>query len=189
MTSSDSTPSGADPDNLGVRSGGAPGPVNELDEDHSSSSPVGPFVVGGVMLVAGLVLLRQTFKIEEVGFDAQGPRFFPLIVVSLWLLLSVVYLAQHLVKVLRSGNGLSAERFDHALGAAALVVLLVVYAYVLDPVGYWISTSLFFIGSARAMGSRQLARDAVIGIGLALFVYLSFTHALGVHLPEGVLGF
>jgi putative tricarboxylic transport membrane protein len=108
--------------------------------------------------------------------------------VSLWLLLSVVYLAQHLAKVLRTGAGLSAERFEHMLGAGALVVLLVVYAYVLDPLGYWISTSLFFVGAARAMGSRNLVRDTVVGIGLALLVYLSFTRALGVHLPEGVLG-
>ena len=187
MSLSDSRSQGAAPDDLGGRSG--VGPVNELDEDHSSSSTAGPFVVGGVMLVVGGILLQQTFKIEAEGFDPQGPRFFPLIVVSLWLLLSVLYLGQHLVRVLRSGTGLSAERFDHMLGAGALVVLLVVYAFVLDPVGYWISTSLFFVGSARAMGSRNIVRDIVVGVALSLFVYLSFTRALGVHLPEGVLGF
>ena len=187
MSSQDSTSPGAAPDNLGGRSGGAP--VNELDEDHSSTSTVGPFVVGAFMLVVGLVLLQQTFAIRAEGFDPQGPKFFPIVVVSLWLLLSVLYLGQHLVRVLRSGAGLSAERFDHILGAGSLVVLLVVYAFILDPLGYWISTSLFFVGSARAMGSRNLARDVVIGIALALLVYLSFTRALGVHLPEGVLGF
>jgi putative tricarboxylic transport membrane protein len=165
-----------------------PGGQSGLDEDHGSTSTVGPFLVGGVMFAVGLVLLQQTFKINAEGFDPQGPRFFPLIMVSLWLFLSVVYLAQHLAKVLRTGAGLSAERFEHMLGAGALVVLLVVYAYVLDPLGYWISTSLFFVGAARAMGSRNLVRDTVVGIGLALLVYLSFTRALGVHLPEGVLG-
>lgn len=141
------------------------------------------------MLLVGLVLLQQTFKIEGAGFDPQGSRFFPLIMVTMWLVLAVVYLAQHTVKVIRSGTGLYAERFEHMLGVGALVVLLVVYAYVLDPVGYWISTSLFFIGSARAMGSRNPVRDVVVGIALSLFVYLTFTRALGVNLPEGVLGF
>ena len=182
-----STSPGAAPEDLGGRSGG--GAVNELDEDHSSTSTLGPFLVGGVMLVVGLVLLQQTFKIKAEGFDAQGPKFFPLVVVSLWLLLSVAYLIQHTLQVIRRGAGLSAERFEHMWGAGALVVLLIVYAYVLDPVGYWISTSLFFVGSARAMRSRNLVRDAVIGVALSLLVYLSFTRALGVHLPEGVLGF
>ncbi len=179
MSSVDADANGQAPD-----SGGPSG----LDEDHRSTSTLGPFLVGGVMLAVGLVLLQQTFKIEAEGFDTQGPRFFPLIVVSLWLFLSVMYLGQHLVKVLRTGSGLPAERFDHMLGAGALVVLLVVYAYVLDPLGYWISTSLFFVGAARAMGSRNLVRDIVVGIVLALLVYLAFTRALGVHLPEGVLG-
>ncbi|HET6627125.1 MAG TPA: tripartite tricarboxylate transporter TctB family protein [Nocardioidaceae bacterium] len=185
MSSPDST--GSAPEDLGGRSTAGPA-VNELDEDHSSTSTLGPFLVGGFMLVVGLVLLQQTFKINAEGFDPLGPKFFPLIVICLWLLLSVLYLLQHTLRVVRHRTGLAAERFDHMLGAGALVVLLVVYAYVLDPLGYWIATSIFFVGSARAMGSRNLARDIVIGIGLALLVYLSFTRALNVHLPEGVLG-
>jgi putative tricarboxylic transport membrane protein len=50
-----------------------------------------------------------------------------------------------------------------------------------------ISTSAFFVGSSRAMGSRHLARDVAVGIGLSLLVYLSFTRLLGVSLPAGVL--
>ena len=189
MSSSDPAVRGAASEDLGGRSGGDQRGADALDEDHSSTSVLGPFLVGGFMLAVGLVLVQQLFAINAEGFDPQGPRFFPMVVVSLWLLLSVLYLGQHLVKVLRTNAGLAAERFGHTRGAVALVVLLVIYAYVLDPVGYWISTSVFFVGAARAMGSRSLVRDLVIGIGLALLVYLSFTRALGVHLPEGVLGF
>jgi putative tricarboxylic transport membrane protein len=171
----------------GGRSGGEH--VNEVDEDYGSTSTLGPFLVGGFMLVVGLVMFWQIFKIHADGFAAQGPKFFPLIVISLWLVLSAIYLVTHLVKVLRRHAGHAAERFEHMVGAGWLVVLLVVYAFLLDPVGYWISTALFFVGSARAMGSRNLVRDVLVGVLLALVVYLSFTRALGVRLPEGVLGF
>jgi putative tricarboxylic transport membrane protein len=189
VSSPDSTVRGPAPETLG---GGAADPVQQDsggEPDHASTSVLGPFLVGAVMLALGSVMFWQTFAINAEGFDPLGPKFFPLVVISLWLLLSVLYLGQHTLKVVRTRTGLAAERFEHMRAAAALVVLLVVYAYVLDPLGYWISTSVFFVGAARAMGSRHLLRDVVIGVGLALLVYLSFTRALGVHLPEGVLGF
>ena len=70
--------------------------------------------------------------------------------------------------------------------AAALVATLVAYAFVVGPVGYVPATAVFFVVAARTMGSRQLPRDIVVGIGLTLLVYLSFTRALGVFLPQGV---
>ena len=60
------------------------------------------------------------------------------------------------------------------------------YAFVVGPVGYVPATAVFFVVAARTMGSRQLPRDIVVGIGLTLLVYLSFTRALGVFLPQGV---
>lgn len=163
--------------------------VHELDEDHSSASRTGPFVVGAAMLVIGVVLLIQTFRIPGEGFDPQGPRFFPLCVVVAWLLLSVIYLANHISKIIRTGQGETAEKFARMVPATVLVIALVVYALVLDSVGYLIATALFFVAAARVLGSRNWARDITVGVLLSAVVYFSFTQALGVRLPEGILGF
>ena len=160
----------------------------QQDDTQEGSTRLGPIVVGGVMLVVGLVLLWQTFLIPGEGFDPQGPRFFPLLVVVLWVVLSVLYLGGHLLKLARGRAGAPSEPFQHGLAALLLVVLLVGYAFVLDPVGYWIATSVFFVLAARLLGSRNLARDVTVGVALSLAVYLAFTQALGVRLPEGVLG-
>jgi putative tricarboxylic transport membrane protein len=164
-------------------------PVENLDSGHRSRSRLGPFLVGAGMVVIGLVLLSQVFAIPAPGFGMRGPRFFPMLAVVLWLALSVAYLAQHTVGLLRDRGGLPAERFERTPALLTLVAVLVVYAFILDPVGYWISTSLFFVAAARTLGSRSLVRDAAIGVVLSLTVYLAFTRALGVRLPEGVLGF
>jgi putative tricarboxylic transport membrane protein len=37
------------------------------------------------------------------------------------------------------------------------------------------------------LGSRHLLRDVIVGVGVAVVVYLSFTRFLGVRLPPGVL--
>jgi putative tricarboxylic transport membrane protein len=164
--------------------------VSEVESPpERPSTRLGPIVVGVVMLVAGLVLLWQTFQIPGEGFDPQGPRFFPLLVVVAWLVLSVLYLGQHLLQLARGREGAPSEPFQHGLSALLLVVLLVGYAFVLDPVGYWIATSVFFVLAARLLGSRNLMRDVTVGVLLSLAVYLAFTQALGVRLPEGVLGF
>ncbi len=149
---------------------------------------LGPVVVGAAMVLAGLVLLWQTLQIEGEGFDPQGPRFFPLLVVLFWLLLSVLYLAGHVSALVRDRRGMPEEAYPHRLPVVLLVVLLIAYAYALDPVGYWIATSVFFVLAARCLGSRNLARDTTVGVLLSLGVYLAFTQALGVRLPEGVLG-
>lgn len=169
-------------------SGGRPASVDPtVEPDHSSDSPLGPFVAGAVMVAVGVVLLTQVFAITAEGFDPEGPRFFPLIVITLLTALSVVYLLQQAMAVARRSVRLPAERFTHMPAAALLVGLLVAYAFVLGPLGYVPTTSIFFVGAARAMGSRHLPRDIVVGVGLSLLVYLTFTRALGVSLPAGVL--
>jgi putative tricarboxylic transport membrane protein len=163
------------------------GGAHELDVDHNSLSPVGPLVLGVGMLGLGLLMLDQTLAIRGEGFDAEGPRFLPLVVVLLWIALVLGYLGQQVRAVLRHARNLPAERFTHLGSAALLAVLLVAYAYALEPLGYLISTVGFFVGAAFGLGSRQPTRDLAVGISLTLVVYLLFTRALGVHLPGGVL--
>lgn len=169
-------------------SGSSAAEIHELDEDHTSPSTTGPFIVSAVMLVAGVVFLVQTFRIPGEGFDPQGPRFFPLVVVSVWLVLSVFYLVSHIIKTVRDGRGEAAEKFVNMAPTALLVIALIIYAFILDSVGYLISTALFFVVAARLLGSRNLARDITIGVLMSIIVYVVFTQALGVRLPEGIIG-
>ena len=86
-------------------------------------STIGPIVVGAAMVLIGLVLLWQTFKIEGEGFDPQGPRFFPLLVVSFWIVLSALYLGHHLMDLARAKQGMASERYEHTVPVVLLVVL------------------------------------------------------------------
>ena len=76
--------------------GGRPAGAVEPDDfpshepGHSSDSVVGPLVVGVGLVVVGLVLLTQVFAIDAEGFSPEGPKFFPLLVLSLLTALSVV---------------------------------------------------------------------------------------------------
>ena len=51
-----------------------------------------------------------------------------------------------------------------------------------------IATALLFFAAARVLGSRQLVRDTIVSLALAVVVYLAFTQFLDISLPKGVLG-
>jgi putative tricarboxylic transport membrane protein len=183
VTGSDPRELGAAPDGGRAGLGADPG---DLDGDHSSS-PVGPLLAGAVMIGFGVLMLTQTLAIKGEGFELEGPRFMPLLVTLIWLGLSTVYVAQQLLRMVRSRGGLPVQRFNHVGRVVALLVLLIAYAYTIDPIGYVVTTAVFFVGAARVLGSGVLARDITVAVGLSLGIYFVFTRLLGVYLPPGVL--
>jgi putative tricarboxylic transport membrane protein len=69
----------------------------------------------------------------------------------------------------------------------SVIVVLLLYAFVLEPLGYVIATSLFFLVVARLAGSRQPVRDIIVAVLFSLAVFFGFTEVLGVRLPEGLM--
>ncbi|MFC9688917.1 tripartite tricarboxylate transporter TctB family protein [Kribbella sp. NPDC056951] len=138
-----------------------------------------------VLIVLSATFLVGVFDIRSPkGFDPAGPRFFPLLVTTAWLVFSVGYL----VEGLRSAKTAKTKGDRAWFEPVALSALLVLYALLVVPLGYLIATALLFFAAARVLGSRQLVRDIVVALVLAIVVYVAFTRFLDISLPEGVLG-
>jgi len=165
----------------------ASSPDAPASEGGAAGPRLAPLVAGLVMVGAGVVLLLQIPKIPGEGLEVGGPRFLPLVVLVIWTALSIGYLGQQVVALARNRPGLPTERFERMPAAAVMVALLVGYGLVMIPVGYLISTTVFFVATAFVLGSRHLARDTVVAVLLTVGVYFAFTQALGVRLPAGVL--
>jgi len=145
------------------------------------------------VLAIGIVALLATFAIPagRDGWATTGARFFPLLV-SIGLIF--IALAQLLRTTVLADEDLGRHAADEAAETewttpAVLMVALVAYVLVLEPVGYVVATALLFPVAARALGSRALVRDAVAGIVFAVAVDLLFTRVLAVPLPIGLVGF
>jgi len=163
-------------------SSGAPTP-----QDGAAGPRYAPLIAGLVMVGAGVVLLLQIPKIPGEGIEINGPRFLPVIVLVIWTALSLGYLGQQVLALVRRRPGLPTERFERMPAAAVMIALLVGYGLVMIPVGYLISTSVFFVATSFVLGSRHFVRDSVVAVLLTVGVYFAFTQALGVRLPAGVL--
>ena len=147
---------------------------------------IGPRVAGGVLLVAGVVLLVSAIRAAaEDGLTVGGPRLGPLIVASGWVVLAATYCVRQLVAP--EGNRIVVR--TPILLLAALIGYALVLKYTV--VGYVIATAVFFFVAARLLSVRPLreviVRDVAVAVVLSLAIYLAFTQLLGISLPAGVL--
>ncbi|NBE92098.1 tripartite tricarboxylate transporter TctB family protein [Nonomuraea sp. KC401] len=145
-------------------------------------------IVSAGFLLAAVVVLAQAYAIPQGnGYQAVGPRAFPLLVGGALAVVSVI----GLVQAFRPGAGAGAQDAEaeetHWPSVLMLVAALAGYALVLVPAGYWQATTVFFAVVARVLGSRKVLRDVIVGLVLALATYFLFDRLLGITLPPGLV--
>jgi putative tricarboxylic transport membrane protein len=142
-----------------------------------------------VCALGGLALFESTRIRSAAGFSPFGPTVMVIAVGVLMLVLGLVFLVRLGVRPDRQliAHVRDEERATHWPTTGLLAGVLAVYALALGLVGYIVATGLLVPVGARVLGSRQLKRDAVVGVVLAVTVYLTFTGLLGVRLPAGLL--
>jgi putative tricarboxylic transport membrane protein len=153
------------------------------------TSFTGPRLAGIFLLAASVAILLAVFDIPgRGGYSTSGPRFVPLIVAIGLIALSLAFLARTVVWPDEALGERSAEEdaATHWATPALLVVAMVAYALLLEPLGYVVATTLFFPPVARLLGSRSPVRDAIAGLVLGVGLFTAFTQYLGVSLPAGL---
>lgn len=169
-------------------------------------------LVLGIIMVAGAMGFDG-----GAGYQVVGPGVFPMIVGFLGLVCGAVLtvtrtrqlvsgLGAGPVEARRSGgtgtarlgdpDGTDAEDKGESAtvrasigwqGVLSLACLLIGYAVLLVPVGFWQLTGLVFALAAKIFGGKRFVRNVIIGYVLALAVYFLFDRVLGVGLPDGYI--
>jgi putative tricarboxylic transport membrane protein len=143
-------------------------------------------------LVGGLVILDATTRIGHAvnSADPIGPRPVPILLGVLLLIVAAIYG----VDVARGGTGEPEAGEDVDLSSPIdwrTVLLLIgaflVNAVLIDRLGWVISGTILFWGSAYALGNRHYVRNLLIAVALSLITFYTFAIGLGVNLPAGVL--
>jgi putative tricarboxylic transport membrane protein len=184
-------------------------------------APLGPRLLGAVVLAVGLFLLWQAYDQAGGDYSPGGPWLAPLVVTAGWVLAAGWYLVRQLVApelaadpepatsaVAEPAGTATAEPTAAAvaepaeepattgeevdggvqwLTPALLGAALCGYVFALEPAGFVLASAVFFVVAARILGSRRPLRDVLVGVLLALAVYLGFTYLLTISLPSGVL--
>lgn len=136
-------------------------------------------VIAGLGLV---VLIAARLVTGDAPAPGIGPRALPALVGTALVVLGLLFM-------------MAAGRvFPEAARPARRGVLpwimggLVGGAVIVEALGFPLAAAWVFVLTARAFGSRQWLRNALIGVALGALVYMVLAQGLGVALPGGSLG-
>ncbi|MDA1363087.1 tripartite tricarboxylate transporter TctB family protein [Glycomyces luteolus] len=145
--------------------------------------------VCGFMAVLGTLVIIDAASLGAAGAsnDPIGPKPVPII---LGILLYAVA-AFYALDAIRGGHGEdegahAGDRLDWKT-IAALCAVFIANALLIDWLGWVISGSILFWGSAIVLGSRRYLIAGAVAVALALATFYGFAIGLGIGLPAGVL--
>jgi putative tricarboxylic transport membrane protein len=133
-----------------------------------------------------LLALAVAYGLAASGYQAMigdplGPAVFP-IVLAIPLGLLSLYL------IVRPDPEPDWPRGRALLKQLLALVAFVAYAYLLEPLGFLVSTFLAVLVLGWLLGAR-LWQAGAAGVAIAVVLFVLFDTLLGLPLPAGVLGF
>lgn len=152
---------------------------------------LGPRLVAVFLLALAAILIVSAVGIARGGgYTVIGPATIPLVVSIGLLVLAALFALRTtlLPDADLAERAADEERATHWPTVGLVALALVAYALALGGLGYIVATGLFLPVTAWILGSRSPIRDIVVGVGLAVVVFIGFTEFLGVRLPAGILG-
>lgn len=146
-----------------------------------------PLIGAGIFLLLGIITFAQTSGLDETGASHDpGAAGYPRLLAGTLIVLAMILSFQK-----DGGEGETTVRGGNALRVVGTIGLLIVYAALMEPLGYILSTSVFLVATMLLMGIRNIAGLIALPVGLSLANFYIFYVAFGVSLPyaflEGVL--
>ncbi len=140
-------------------------------------------VIAAVTLAFGAAAAYESSKLPFGTVHNPGPGFFPWWTSAVIVLLALVLLAQ----ALTSRSGSPEEGAGRITKVAALLVVLSVYTFLLEPLGYPLCTFLLVLFMLRVTDPQRWAVALSMSAITAVGSYVLFAIWLSVPLPPGPL--
>jgi putative tricarboxylic transport membrane protein len=151
-----------------------------------------PRIAGLVLLALGVIALIATISIPSAryGWSITGPRFAPLLASGALILLAAAFLLRTWWRPDPEWARYVATEMaeTHWPTPGGLLVLLVGYVVLLEPLGYALATTIFVWLTAWLLGSDKPVRDVIVGLALGVIAGFAFGEWLNVQLPTGPWG-
>jgi putative tricarboxylic transport membrane protein len=146
----------------------------------------------GLAIGLGLIAIASVIGFETMQMQVPpsyariGPQIFPYIIA-----IGMAITGAHIAWKSYRGEDEVAKIEDRGptdwKSVAIIAAGLIAHMNLLKPLGFVPSGVILFWCVAFAFGSRRYGRDIIVGLLLALFAYVGFTHGLGLQLPPGIL--
>lgn len=146
-------------------------------------------IEGILLLITGLVgvvegvhlIIRQD---PNVTHDILGPSGY-IIAVSVALMITGTIYIIHCKKNL-SGEKLAVSK-ETIIRVIKIVLIMAVYSFVIDVIGYFLATVVFFFLILRVLGFTSWLTNVILTIVFSTSLYIIFLRFLGLVFPRGIL--
>ncbi|KEA63147.1 Tricarboxylate transport protein TctB [Marinobacterium lacunae] len=142
---------------------------------------IGDRILGILMLLLAVAYGWEASQFPEPfgGSEAVGPETFP-------LLLAVIMGFASIYMIVKPDPDQEWPGTKTLFDLGFVLVLLLIFAALLAPLGFVISTTLMVSVLCWRMGAKPLP-SGLTGLGSAVVIYLLFNFVLELHLPAGIL--
>ncbi len=145
-------------------------------------------LAGGCVLFAIFLFAVIPSEVERppvlFGQKSNGldPAFFPHLVAACFLIVGLWYLCASFR--LNDVNGFRGLKRDNYLSVAFTTLMFIVYAAILQPLGFVVSSALTVAVLSIFYGARHWITIVIVALGVPGIVYVVFRRVLAVALPE-----
>src|SRR5262245_30885873 len=155
-----------------------------MQDRGSGNRPAwGETAVGLAVLILAAVVGWQTSLIPTATYAQVGPHVVPWFATAMLAVLGALLT----LRGLRGGW----EREDHGefhlWGLAWLLSGLALNVALIGIAGFILASTVLFVCTAVAFGSRNVLRDASLGFALAFVCYVGFDRVLGYRIGSGLV--
>ena len=140
----------------------------------------GPAAMAVLFLAMSLLLWGETFRDDyhlSRASHAMGPAFFPRIVLSGMVLLSLIVIAD----AFRRESG--SVKFEGMAPVLGLVAITIAYGVAIFWIGFLLSSFLFIVAASLILGYRKLVVIVPVAAAYVLAVWFTFQEILLIILP------
>ena len=155
-----------------------------MQERGSGRRPAwGETAVGLAVLALAAVVAWQASLIPTATYATVGPHVVPWFATAMLAVLGALLALRGLL------GGWEKEEHGafHPWGFAWLLGGLALNVVLIGVVGFILASTVLFVCTAAAFGSRKVLRDAALGFGLAFTCYVGFDRVLGYRIGTGLI--
>lgn len=141
-----------------------------------------PAAFHALILLVGILLLVHSWSDTYPEFTRDENMLYPRFILTAWICCAAAALIKTVVRRAADAQpAVNRKAFCIAVVVSAAFLLLLV------PLGFWIASTLFFIGYGLALGYSRRGILLVGGIGVTAFFWWLFEIFLNIPLPRGLL--
>ncbi len=145
-------------------------------------------ISGLVSLVIGILITWMTLNLPEASIGIpNAPKAFPGGLGVLMIIFSAALIGREILRLKKepAAGGRKESTANPFLLQIGLTCLFgVLYAVLFKVIGYVLSTFLFLTVELWLFNGAKWKINLIVAISFSLFIYLMFSKALGVYLPQ-----